>query len=72
MPEEQAQPAQATIGFQITPESAIFSFNLGSGLSLRQELNAEAMQQICKMWLESRKALMKEQALVADAMRTKR
>lgn len=69
MPEE--PPAFPTIGFQIAPDSATFVFALGNGLSIQQVVNAETMQQICKVWLESRKQLMQQQQLVADVMRSK-
>jgi hypothetical protein len=72
-PEEtEAQPTVPTIKLEIAAESATLIISLGSGLFIQQVLSAETMQQICKVWLESRKELMKQQRLVADVLKTKR
>lgn len=69
---EQEQPPTPTINMQVGPDSATLTFLLGNGLSIRQEFTAETMQQMCKVWLESRKELMKQQQIVADVLKTKR
>ena len=66
------QPQAPTLGFQVSAEGATFVFNLGNGLSIQQAVDAATMQELCKVWLESRKQLMAQQQLIADVMRTKR
>jgi hypothetical protein len=75
MPEQSEPQPQAgvpSLEFRVAPESATFIFTLGNGLSIQQVVHAEAMNQIEKVWRESRKQLMAQQQLVADVMRTRR
>ena len=55
-PEPQPIPA---VNVSIGIESATFSVAHGNGLFTQLVLTAETMQQVCKLWLESRKELMK-------------
>jgi hypothetical protein len=71
MSTEQQPPSFPQLGFQVMPDGAVFVIQLGNGVSINQVVNAETMQQICKAWLESRKALMQQQQLVADVLRSK-
>ena len=70
--EPEARPAPPAINISIAADNATLSIGMGNGLFIQQVLSAETMQQICKVWLESRKELMKQQQLVADVIRTKR
>lgn len=65
-------PSGPMLNFQIADKGVIFTFLFGNGFEMKQHIDAANFQQMCKLWLESRQELMKQQQIVAHALRTKR
>lgn len=75
LPEQEqpeARPQPAPVNIMIAADNATLTMSFGNGTFIQQVLSAETMQQICKVWLESRKELMKQQQIVAEVIKSKR
>lgn len=67
--EQPEQPSPVTI--TVATESATVTISLGNGLFLQQVIPAQTMDEVSKLWRESRRQLAQQQQLIADVIRTK-
>ena len=72
----QQPPSQfPALGFNITPTGAVLSIVLGQNVSINQAIDADAMNQMCRLWLQSRKDLKQRQdtelAVIQHVRKTK-
>ena len=56
---------------QVSPQGVIVTTVLGPGLSITQGLGEAVMNDVVKKWLDTRRELKKQQALIQDVMRSK-
>ncbi len=70
--ELQPQPPQfPQTNIQVTPQGMIIQVILGPSTSINQQIGEADMNEICKMWLETRKQLKREQETIQAVMRSK-
>lgn len=56
-PETIQQPTFPSTRYQITPDGLLISHLLGPGITFNGGIGEADMNEICKQWLESRKAI---------------
>lgn len=65
-PAEEA-PAQAAFpntNLQVTPQGLLVTIALAPGLIIQQGIGEDAMNAVCKQWLESRKQVKKQLEMI--------
>jgi hypothetical protein len=77
MPDQIIVPGQLTpqtfpqIGINITPEGMTIMTALAPGLTLTMSINEQDMSHIAGQWLETRKDIKKQLAVIENVRRTK-
>lgn len=71
LPPVQEEPRFPITNINVTPQGVVVTVILGPGLSITQALGEQVMNDIVKKWLETRRELKKQQALISDVIRSK-
>lgn len=71
LPPVQEEPHFPITNINVTPQGVVVTVILGPGLSITQALGEQVMNDIVKKWLETRRELKKQQALISDVIRSK-
>lgn len=64
--EQQQQPAYPQIGLEVKPEGLFISVHLAPGLTLLQGIGEDAMNEVCKQWLETRRQVQGQLEIVRN------
>ncbi len=67
----QQQPAFPQTNVQVTPQGVTIAIVLAPGIVLSTILNEESVNQIMKLWLETRKQIKREQETIEAVMRSR-
>lgn len=68
MPE---QPSFPMTSFSFAPDGVTLQIVLAPGFVISQKIGEEAMNQVCKQWLETRKEIGNQLALIENIRRSK-
>jgi hypothetical protein len=60
------QPTFPSINVQVSPQSVKLMVTLAAGVHLDFDLNEETMNQLMTLWLQTRKAVAQEMAIIKD------
>jgi len=65
------QPTFPSTNFQITDQGMLVTIFLAPGLTLTQGIGEQHMNEICKSWLQSRKAIRQQLEMVRNIGKSK-
>ena len=69
--EPEPQPNIPAVQITIEADKAVLMVSMGNGLFIQQVLTVPVMEDMCRLWRESRKELARQQQLKAEILRTK-
>lgn len=70
--EQPAQPTFPTVNVLVATDGMVIETFIAPNISFKQVLPESQVNEVMKLWVQTRKQIQQQQQLISDVMRTKR